>query len=68
MNRTHPDYARVELLAYWLWQQRGSPIGSPLDDWFQAEHMLGINPSATVPPPLFSLRIEDEHADREKVI
>jgi hypothetical protein len=68
MNRTDRDYVRVEILAYWLWQQRGSPIGSPLDDWFQAEQMLGIKPSAAVPLHLFSLRIEDEHADRDKVI
>ncbi len=24
-------------LAYELWQDRGSPIGSPLKDWFEAE-------------------------------
>lgn len=58
MNRTHIEYVRVERLAYWLWQQRGSPIGSPLDDWCQAEKELGIKPSAAVPLPLFSLRIE----------
>lgn len=58
MNRTHRDYVRVEWLAYWLWQQRGRPIGSPLEDWCQAEKELGIEPSGTVPLSLFSLGIE----------
>ena len=31
---------QIERLAYWLWQQRGSPIGSPDDDWFLAEELL----------------------------
>jgi hypothetical protein len=30
----------VELLAYQLWQRRGSPIGSAENDWFQAEEEL----------------------------
>jgi len=30
----------VALLAYQLWQKRGSPIGSAEDDWFQAENEL----------------------------
>ncbi len=32
--------AQVERLAYWLWQQRGMPIGSPDADWFQAEELI----------------------------
>ena len=31
---------QVERLAYWLWQQRGMPIGSPEEDWFLAEELL----------------------------
>jgi hypothetical protein len=31
---------QIERLAYWLWQQRGRPIGSPDDDWFLAEELL----------------------------
>jgi len=27
-------------LAYELWLQRGSPDGSPEEDWFQAERLL----------------------------
>jgi len=28
---------QIALRAYQLWQQRGSPIGSPLADWMRAE-------------------------------
>jgi len=28
-------------LAYQLWQERGSPIGSPEEDWYRAEELLG---------------------------
>ena len=31
---------QIERLAYWLWQQRGRPIGLPDDDWFLAEELL----------------------------
>lgn len=31
---------QVECLAYWLWQRRGMPIGSPDEDWFLAEQLL----------------------------
>ena len=34
------DGNAVALLAYQLWQKRGSPIGSAEDDWFQAENEL----------------------------
>ena len=27
----------VSVHAYYLWQRRGSPIGSPEEDWFRAE-------------------------------
>ena len=30
----------VQLTAYYLWEQRGRPIGSPEVDWFQAEEQL----------------------------
>jgi len=32
--------SRIERLAYWLWQQRGMPVGSPENDWFLAEQLL----------------------------
>jgi len=31
---------QIERLAYWLWQQRGRPVGSPDDDWFLAEELF----------------------------
>jgi hypothetical protein len=31
---------QIERLAYWLWQQRGMPAGSPDADWFLAEELL----------------------------
>jgi len=31
---------QVAQLAYQLWQTRGCPIGSPEQDWFQAEQQL----------------------------
>ena len=31
---------QVERLAFWLWQQRGVPLGSPDADWFLAEELL----------------------------
>ena len=34
------DYGTIEHLAYQLWLERGSPIGSPDDDWFRAERVL----------------------------
>jgi hypothetical protein len=33
----HADIAK---LAHQLWETRGSPNGSPEDDWFQAAHNL----------------------------
>ena len=30
----------IAVLAYQLWQERGCPIGSDQDDWFQAEKEL----------------------------
>jgi Protein of unknown function (DUF2934) len=32
----------VAMLAYPYWQERGSPIGSPEEDWFRAEQALQI--------------------------
>jgi len=30
-------------LAYQLWEQRGSPQGSPEEDWNRAEQLLQVN-------------------------
>ncbi len=31
------EYERISALAYFYWQQRGCPVGSPDEDWFRAE-------------------------------
>jgi hypothetical protein len=36
-----PDNDTVGKLAHELWQKRGCPVGSPQQDWFQAERALG---------------------------
>jgi hypothetical protein len=33
-------FRRTELLAYELWRQRGSPPGTPQEDWFRAEQLV----------------------------
>ena len=50
---------RIEHLAYWLWQQRGMPLGSPDEDWFLAEKLAGMQrePSLT-DMPLFAFGLE----------
>ena len=35
--------ARIEDLAFHLWQARGCPLGSPEIDWFEAERQLKID-------------------------
>ena len=33
-------HAETEKLAYQLWEERGRPLGSSKEDWFQAEQQL----------------------------
>ena len=42
-----PGQNEVAALAYQLWQDRGSPVGSPDEDWFRAERELSV-PTETV--------------------
>ena len=35
-----PTESEISALAYQLWEYRGSPAGSPDEDWFQAEAEL----------------------------
>jgi hypothetical protein len=35
-----PDETEVAELAYRLWLERGCPVGSDQEDWFQAESTL----------------------------
>ena len=49
----HEDIAR---LAYRLWQERGSPIGSPAEDWVRAEAELRRTSEASVEEfPVFAV-------------
>lgn len=54
-------HIRIEHLAYWLWQQRGMPVGSPDEDWFLAERLVGMRQGQSHPRPdipLFAFGIE----------
>lgn len=57
MNSANSEHLRVQLLAYTLWQKRGSPLGSPNADWFTAEEILGIRQLKPT-LPLFAFGIE----------
>jgi hypothetical protein len=35
-----PLRQEIELRAYQIWQERGSPSGTPETDWFKAEQKL----------------------------
>lgn len=37
---TNGVQADLQVLAYQLWRDRGSPIGSPEIDWFEAEAQI----------------------------
>jgi len=41
-------HEEITLRAYSLWEERGSPIGSPEDDWLRAEQEI-CNQSAQAP-------------------
>lgn len=36
----------IAALAYQRWMERGCPLGSPEEDWFEAEHALQSQPGA----------------------
>ena len=48
-STNQPSHEEIELLAYTLWQKRGSPFGTPEVDWFDAELQLGT-PSTPADP------------------
>jgi hypothetical protein len=35
-----PTHEQIELRAYQLWKERGSPLGTPEADWFAAQGAL----------------------------
>jgi len=39
-TQTAPTHDQIATLAQTLWQLRGSPDGSPEEDWFAAENQL----------------------------
>ncbi|MEI9947907.1 MAG: DUF2934 domain-containing protein [Pseudomonadota bacterium] len=41
MTRQTIDEIRVRKLAYYYWQVRGEPLGSPEVDWLAAQATLG---------------------------
>jgi hypothetical protein len=41
-----PTQEQVAALAYQLWLQRGCPVGSDREDWFQAEAQLTVRQAA----------------------
>lgn len=56
------EASRIERLAYFLWQQRGMPLGTPDQDWFLAEELVrGQYVRCELSPhemPLFAFGIE----------
>jgi hypothetical protein len=47
VSATNPDYSEIAALAYQLWNDRGCPVGSPEEDWFQAERTLKTRSETT---------------------
>ena len=45
------QHDRIQLAAYYLWQQRGCPLGTPELDWFRAEEQsrLQMEPPSNRP-------------------
>jgi len=50
-----PAHEEIAELAYWYWEARGRPVGSPEEDWFRAEQEIlmerlvwGLRPPHTV--------------------
>lgn len=36
------QHERIRLAAFFLWEQRGCPIGTPEVDWFRAEEEMRV--------------------------
>jgi hypothetical protein len=59
------DYEQIERLAYRFWQERGSPFGSPEEDWFRAEeHLRQQRPAAEFPFSGIAMEPIEEAAQR----
>jgi len=42
-----PEHEEIALLAYFYWEARGRPAGSPEEDWFRAEEEIRRETPAT---------------------
>jgi hypothetical protein len=50
-----PREKEVSVRAYYLWQERGCPIGTPEDDWYRAEQEASQpRPNPAQPPSIKS--------------
>jgi hypothetical protein len=49
MNSAH---RQIELRAYALWEERGSPFGTPEIDWFRAEDEFNASQTQPEEPAL----------------
>jgi len=54
--------SEIALLAYALWEKRGRPIGSPEEDWYQAERALRLKKLTRT----FSVRLSSQLAAASK--
>jgi hypothetical protein len=45
-------HEETELLAYYLWQERGCPLGTPEVDWYQAERQIEERERSRVAEPV----------------
>jgi Protein of unknown function (DUF2934) len=48
-------HAFVQVAAYYLWQRRGCPIGTPEIDWFRAEQELTKQEDSSGTPALVAM-------------
>ena len=63
MSQDVLDRGQVERLAYRFWQERGSPMGSPEEDWFRAEEEL-LPRDTVVGLPLSSFATDPTEEER----
>lgn len=45
----------VQIAAYYLWRQRGCPVGTPEVDWFRAEQELSEQAGSSATTPLIAM-------------
>ena len=50
-QKGEPSYDDIERLAYELWQERGSPQGSPEIDWLKAQRTFQARSAAAGEDP-----------------